>query len=203
MKFKVQGVGGHAAIPHLTIDPVSTSAKIITAAQTLISRELSPLESGVVSFSAVHGGQAHNVIPSEVLLKGTIRSLTTEGKDHLKQRLSEMAGHIAAADRCTIEFITVGNDYPETRNDPELFQSVHEMAERIVGKDNFPISQPTMGGEDFAFYGAHAPTCFVGLGCRNESIGSTYGVHHPKFKMDESVLHLGSALHVAFALENL
>ena len=202
-EIKVIGVGGHAAMPHLTVDPVSTAAKIITSAQTLISREQYPLEPGVVSITAVHGGEAHNVIPPEVTLKGTIRSLTSAGKDHLKQRLNEMAAHIAAADRCTTEFVTVGNDYPETHNDPELFLSVKDMGERIVGTDNFSLCPPTMGGEDFAFYGAHAPACFVGLGCQSEEAGSIYSVHHPRFKMDESVLHLGTTLHVAFAMEHL
>lgn len=202
-RIKIQGKGGHAAMPHLSIDPLATSAKIVTALQTLVSRELDPLEAGVVSITAVNGGSTYNVIPSEVVIKGTIRSLTTAGKELLKARLEEMVGALATADRCQAEVQTVGEDYPETSNDPELWEEVRAMGRQIVGEENFPLAEPMMGGEDFAYYGAHAPTCFVALGCRNEEEGSVYGLHHPRFKMDEGVLHLGSALHVSFVQEHL
>ncbi len=203
-EIKVTGKGGHAAMPHLAIDPIAASAKIITAVQTLISREQDPMEAGVVSITAVNGGSTYNVIPPEVLIKGTIRSLSSVNKDHLKERLREVAESLAAADRCTAEFTTIGQDYPETSNDPELWNRVFEMGERLVGKGNVSVCPPMLGGEDFAYYGAYGvPTCFVALGCRNESTGCTYGLHHPQFKMDESVLHIGAALHVSFVNENL
>ncbi len=200
--IKVKGKGGHAAMPHLTIDPVITAAKIITEAQTIISREQDPMESGVISCTAIHGGAAHNVIPEEVEIKGTIRSLSSANKDHLKQRLAQLAEGIAKANLCTAEFETRGIDYPETSNDPALWEQVVQMCEPIVGPGNFPICPPMMGGEDFAYYGAHAPACFVALGSRNEAEGCTYGLHHPKFKADESAFHIGTALHVAFATSN-
>ncbi|MEO2034372.1 MAG: amidohydrolase [Planctomycetaceae bacterium] len=202
-EIKVAGKGGHAAMPHFSIDPIVTAAKIISSIQTLISREQDPMEAGVVSITAVNGGSAFNVIPPEVTLKGTIRSLSSANKDHLKERLAEVARSMAAADRCTAEFETIGEDYPETSNDPVLWNSVREMGRRIVGQSNFPVCSPTLGGEDFSYYGAHAPTCFVGVGCGNESEGCTFGLHHPQFKMDESVLHIGTALHVAFVNEHL
>ena len=202
-QITVSGKGGHAAMPHLAIDPVVTAAKIITAAQTLVSRETDPLEGGVVSITAIHGGSAHNVIPSEVILKGTIRSLSNENKDHLKVRLQEIATNLASADRCTAEISFPGIDYPPTINDPKLWGQVLEMGERFVGNGNFPQCPPMMGGEDFAYYGDYAPTSFVALGSRNEAKGCTYGLHHPKFKMDEEVFHLGTALHIAFVNEHL
>ena len=194
----VSGKGGHAAMPHLCIDPVATAAKIIVEAQTLISREQDPLEGGVISCTAIHGGDAHNVIPQDVEIRGTIRSLSSANKDHLKARLEAIATAIGEANRCTVEFKNEGIDYPETSNDPELWQEVHAMGSSFVGDENFPICPPMMGGEDFAYYGAHAPTAFVALGIRNEAVGSIYGLHHPQFKADESILHLGTALHVAF-----
>lgn len=201
-EITVRGRGGHAAMPHTAIDPVATAAKIITAVQTLISREQDPLKAGVISITAINGGSTYNVIPPEVTMKGTIRSLSSTGKDQLKQRISEVVRALATADRCTADVVTVGEDYPETSNDAELWNRVFEMGRRIVGDECFTVSDPMMGGEDFSYYGAFAPTCFVGVGCRSESEGSTFGLHHPQFKMDESVLHIGTALHVAFAQQS-
>ncbi|MCH2202258.1 MAG: amidohydrolase [Fuerstiella sp.] len=202
-EIKVAGKGGHAALPHLANDPVSSAARIITGIQTLISREQDPLEAGVVSITAINGGSTFNVIPAEVTIKGTIRSLSVANKDHLKVRISEVARLLAEADHCTADFVTVGEDYPVTSNDPDLWNDVVEMGQRIVGKGNFPVCSPVMGGEDFSYYGAFAPTCFVGLGCYNESTGSVHGLHHPQFTMDESVFHIGAALHVSFVNEQL
>ena len=199
----IKGLGGHAAMPHLTVDPVVTSAKIILEAQTLASREQDPLEACVISFTTVNGGSVYNVIPESVKLSGTIRSLSSSNKDHLKKRLAEIAEGIAKINRCeaTVEFS--GIDYPATSNDPELWEEVFAMGERFVGPGKFPLCPPMMGGEDFAFYGDYAPTCFVALGSRNEAEGCTFGLHHPKFKADESVFRMGAALHVAFAIENV
>ena len=194
----VTGKGGHAAMPHLCIDPVATAAKIILEAQTLVSREQDPLEAAVLSCTAIHGGDAHNVIPEKVEIRGTIRSLSSENKDHVKMRFEQVAKAIAEANLCTAEYIPSEIDYPVTSNDPGLWDEVHALGESFVGDGNFPICPPMMGGEDFAYYGAHAPTAFVALGIRNEAQGCVYGLHHPQFKADESALHMGTALHVAF-----
>lgn len=196
--IKVTGKGGHAALPHLCIDPVVTAAKIILEAQTLVSREQDPLEAAVISCTAVRGGDAHNVIPPDMEIRGTIRSLSSANKDHLKNRLQQVAKGIAEANLCTAVFESNEIDYPETTNDAELWKEVHDMGESFVGPENFPICPPMMGGEDFAFYGVHVPTAFVALGIGNPDQGCIYGLHHPQFKVDESALHLGSALHVAF-----
>ncbi|MCH2210338.1 MAG: amidohydrolase [Fuerstiella sp.] len=202
-EIKITGQGGHAALPHLANDPVMAAARIVTGVQTLISREQDPLEAGLVSITAINGGTAYNVIPTDVTIKGTIRSLSVANKDRLKLRIGEIARTLAAADHCTAEFVAVGTDYPVTANDPKLWEDVVGMGERIVGKGNVPISSAVMGGEDFSYYGAFVPTCFLGLGCRSESAGSVHGLHHPQFKMDESVLHIGAALHVSFVNEQL
>ena len=202
-RITVTGKGGHAAMPHFCIDPIVTASKIITNLQSLVAREQNPIEPAVISFTAIEGGSAHNVIPPEVTIKGTIRSLSTENKDHLKMRVAEASKALAEADRCTAVFETAGTDYPETYNDPQLWDQVRQMASQLVGDNNFELCEPMMGGEDFAYYGAHAPTCFVALGCRNEAENCVYGLHHPKFKMDEEALHLGTALHLAFVADQL
>ncbi|MFT5465428.1 MAG: amidohydrolase [Verrucomicrobiales bacterium] len=203
-EITVTGRGGHAAMPHLTIDPLTTGSKIVLEAQTLVSREQDPLEACVISFTGFDtGGSGYNVIPKEVVLRGTIRSLSRENKDALKVRLGEVATGIATLNKCTakVEFPAV--DYPATSNDPELWEEVFDLGESLVGTGNILLSAPVMGGEDFAFYGDFAPTCFIPIGTRNEAEGCTFGLHHPKFKVDESAFHIGAALHVGFATQNL
>lgn len=202
-RIVVKGKGGHAAMPHLSIDPVTTAAQIVSQAQTIVSREQDPLEAAVISFTTIHGGSAFNVIPSEVAIEGTIRALSTEGHQKLTKRLEEVAKAVAESYRCEAEFEMSGEPYPVTSNDPELWEEVHSMGESVVGQGNFQLCPPMMGGEDFAFYGEHAQTCFVALGSGNEKKGCTFGLHHPKFKADESAFPIGTALHVAFVKEHL
>jgi IAA-amino acid hydrolase len=203
VEIKVIGKGGHAAFPHLTNDPVATAAKIVTELQTIVSREVDPLVPAVLTIAAIHGGDAFNVIPPEVHMVGTARSLTMDGLHYLKQRITEIAAHIAAANRCEAEVTFPGNHYPPTINDPESWNEVKSMGASLLGHESVTELAPVMGGEDFAFYGPHARACFVALGIGNETIGSTYAVHHPKFMMDEDALPIGSALHVAYALRYL
>jgi amidohydrolase len=203
MKLQVRGVGGHAAMPHLAIDPVVTAAKLVCELQTVVSREVDPLNSGVVSVTTFHAGDATNVIPQQVELSGTMRALTMEGLLFLQKRIREIAHHVAAANRCeaTVEFL--GSNFPPTVNDGGLWDLTQTIGRDLLGPDAVLESAPVMGGEDFAFYARRIPGCFVGLGIRNESVGSTYSVHHPKFKVDEAALPLGTALHVEFALRSL
>lgn len=199
----VTGRGGHAAMPSYAIDPVATAAKIIVELQTIVARELDPLDAGVISICAVHGGEVYNVIPTEVKLLGTIRSLTSAGMKFLQERVQQIAEHVAKANRCTADVTFPGHDYPPTRNDGHCWDLAQEIGREFLGTDNVVELPPTMGGEDFAYYTEQVPGCFVGLGVRNESEGATYSVHHPRFKLDERALPIGSALHVAFALRSL
>ncbi len=200
----IRGKGGHAAMPHLAIDPVTTAAQVITALQTIISRELDPLGSGVISITMVHGGAAYNVIPEEVRLHGTIRSLTLTGLKALQARVTEVATNLAAAQRCTAEVSFPGNDYPPTDNDPALWELSQQIGRDLLGTNSVKTLEPVMGGEDFAYYVQHGvPGCFVALGIRNESLGSIHSVHTPQFLVDEAALPLGTAMHVEFAVRSL
>ena len=203
LEITVSGTGGHAAMPHLTIDPVPTAAKIVTELQTLISRELDPLAAGVISITSIHGGEAFNVIPPEVRLQGTIRGLTFDDLKTLQQRVDEVASQIAAANRCTAAVGFPGHDYPPTVNDEHCWQLTSQIGADLLGSDQVIESPPIMGGEDFAYYTEVVPGCFIGLGMRNESVGATYPMHHPKFKVDEDVLSIGASLHVEFAMRSL
>lgn len=203
VKIIVKGNGGHAAAPHHTIDPVVTGSKIIVELQTIISRELSPLESGVISITMTKAGNACNVIPSTMELEGTIRSLTLEGILKLQTRVKEVAESIAIANRCIAEVTFPGNDYPPTINDAECWNLGKSAAIEILGDAQVAEMGPIMGGEDFAYYTQEIPGCFSFLGVGNTEIDAVYDVHHPMFKVDEEALPLGAAIHVNSALKAL
>ena len=203
LDLTVRGVGGHAAVPHLTRDPVLTSAQIITNLQSIISRELDPLDSGVVSISAIQGGQAANVIPPEVKILGTLRSLTMDGLKKLQTRVKEIAENVAKAHECEAIVEYPGNDYPPTVNDGEMWDFAKKIGNDMLGEENVSDLDAVMGGEDFAYYTEKVKGCFVVLGMNNPDINATYSVHHPMFKADEDALHIGTALHTIFALKSL
>eukprot|EP00854_Cymbomonas_tetramitiformis_P015687 gene15687-18600_t len=212
----IHGAGGHAAKPDDTIDPVVAGSAVVMALQTIVARQLSPLEAGVVSVTQFHGGTTNNVIPHEVFLGGTFRSLTQPGWDRIKQEIRRIIVATAAAYNCnaTIDFMegvlmktSLGEDYadfpyPATSNDPVATAFAARVAEEVVGIGNVSTSAvPTMGGEDFSFYAQAIPACFLFLGHRNEEKGCTAPNHSPHFKVDEDVLHIGSALHASFAMQ--
>ncbi len=203
LEVTVTGRGGHAAMPHMTIDPVATAAKIVCELQTIVSRELDPLEPAVVSVTTIHGGEAMNVIPPSVQMTGTLRSLTSDGLRFLQQRVAEIATQIAAANRCQARVEFPGHDYPATVNDGICWAAARELAADMLGAASVHELTPIMGGEDFAYYTERIPGCFVVLGVRNEAKGAVHTVHHPKFTVDESALPIGAALHAAFALRSL
>jgi IAA-amino acid hydrolase len=203
LQITLRGVGGHAAMPHLTVDPVPTAAKLITELQTIVSRETDPLDSAVVSITAIHAGQAYNVIPEVVEMKGTIRALTTSMLEHLQTRVREVAMHTASANRCEAQVEFPGNIYPPTINDGRSWTLAKQVAADMLSAADVHELSPTMGGEDFAFYTEQVPGCFVGLGVRNKDQDPVYFLHHPKFTVDENALPLGAALHVSYALRSL
>ncbi len=203
LKIVVHGKGGHAAMPHKSIDPVSTAAKIVVELQTIISRELDPLQSGVISVTMMHGGHAYNVIPPSMELQGTIRSLTLDGLQHLQTRIKTVAEAIAAANQCAAEVSFPGNDYPPTLNDELSWAAGRAATEEVLGEGRVIEMPPVMGGEDFAFYTQRVPGCFAFLGVGNPELGATYSVHHPMFKVDEEALPYGAAIHVNCALRTL
>ena len=203
LNLTVKGVGGHAAVPQLTKDPVLTSARIITNLQSIVSRELDPLDSGVVSITVINGGNASNVIPSDVIVKGTLRSLTMDGLRELQKRVKEIAEGIAQTHGCEAIVEYIGNDYPPTVNDSDMWKFAKGIGIELLGDENVSDLDAVMGGEDFAYYTEKVKGCFVVLGMNNPDIDATYSVHHPMFKADEDALHIGTTLHTIFALKSL
>jgi IAA-amino acid hydrolase len=198
----VRGRGGHAAMPHTTIDPVTTAAKIVCELQTIVSREIDPFAPAVVSVTAIHGGQAFNVIPETVALKGTIRALSFPVIELLQKRIREICTGVATANHCTAEVVFGEMPIPPTKNDPDLWAMARSVAEGLVGTNKVVEVPPVMGGEDFSFYADRIPGCFAVVGVSSESKRG-FGLHHPRFDVDESVLPIGAALHASFAFAAL
>jgi IAA-amino acid hydrolase len=203
VEIAVRGVGGHAAMPHTTVDPVATAARIVCELQTIVSRELDPMAPGVVSITTIHGGDAFNVIPPEVRLQGTIRSLTSAGLAFLQERVRAIAEGTAAAHRCTAEVAFPGEDYPATVNDAASWALAREVGAEVVGAGAVHEMTPIMGGEDFSYVLERVPGCFVVLGVGKPEIGADQGLHHPRFVADEDALPIGAAMHAGFALRAL
>ena len=201
-EIEIKGKGGHAAMPHFSIDPITTTSQIISSLQSIISRETDPLEPAVLSVTYVNGGDAHNVIPEHVRFGGTIRSLTMEGQIRVQKRLKEIVEGVAASSGCDSKVLFPGKVYPPTVNDAKCWEDIGNYAKSIFG-NNIVEMEPVMGGEDFAYYTETCPGCFVALGIGNEEKGTTVSVHNPNFKADEDALHLGVALHAMMATEAL
>ncbi|KAM5557826.1 IAA-amino acid hydrolase ILR1-like 5 [Rosa sericea] len=199
---KIVGEGGHAAAPHITTDPILAASFAISALQQLISRETDPLQSQVLSVTYVRGGTASNVIPAYVEFGGTLRSLTTEGLYQLMRRLKEVIEGQAAVHRCIAHVDMKSEEfppYPAVFNDESLNSHVKRVGKLVLGPENVKVGKKVMAGEDFAFYQESIPGIMIGIGIRNEEVGSVHSPHSPYFFLDEDVLPVGAALHTALA----
>jgi amidohydrolase len=193
LTIKITGSGGHGASPHLARDPIIAAAQIISALQTVVSRNVEPLESAVVSITAINGGDAFNVIPSSVDLKGTIRTYKPEVQDIVHKRVREICEGIAAAMGCTAEVVL----QKRTRtvvNDPALSDKIAEMAARHVGGENVRRDVRTMGAEDMSEFMSDIPGCYFFVGSANASRDLHYPHHNPRFDFDEEALITGASL---------
>jgi amidohydrolase len=202
-EITVKGEGGHGAMPHLTVDPVSCAAKIVVELQTIVSRETNPFAPTVVTVGSIHGGDAMNVIPEEVRMSGTFRSLSMDDLLRVKRRIEEIATGTGAAHRCDVTVSYPIKEFPPTINDESAWHVARRAAESVVGAGNVRRMDPILGGEDFAFYQQRISGCFAFIGVSHAEWPTRYNVHHPKFTVDESALPIGAALHVAMALEAL
>ncbi|KMT00875.1 hypothetical protein BVRB_9g221480 [Beta vulgaris subsp. vulgaris] len=201
-KVRIEGDGGHAADPHKSIDPVVSASFIILALQQVISREADPFASHVLSVTYVKGGTALNIIPPSVDFGGTLRSLTTDGLQWLRQRLREVVEQGAALHRCRahVDFDEENNPpYPAVINDDTLHHHVGAISRVLLGARNVLRGNKVMAGEDFSFYQEKIPGIMIAIGIRNEGVGAVHSPHSPHFFVDEDVLPIGAALHTIFA----
>ncbi len=184
--IKVTGQGGHAAMPHLGVDPIVVAAQIITGIQQIVSRSINPLESLVISVTKVDGGSAYNVIPNEVVLKGTIRSLNNEVRELAKVQLENIASGIADANSAKTE-IRIESGYPVTYNHEEQTQIAGNVAGLVGGIDGVDMDVlPMMGGEDFSYMLESKPGAFIFTGN-----GNSPGLHHPEYDFNDLAIPHG------------
>ncbi len=189
----IRGEGGHGALPHQATDPIVASAQIVTALQTIVSRNVSPLETAVVTVGSIHGGDAFNVIPPQVELSGTIRTYNPKVRETVLRRLHEIVEGTAAA--CGAEAILeIVPLTPAVINDAQITEVVRAAAETVVGPENVHSGERTMGSEDAAFFMEKIPGCYFFLGSANAERGLSAPHHNPRFDFDEEALPIGVAV---------
>lgn len=189
----VRGKGGHGAAPEQTTDPIVATAHIVTALQTIVSRNVDPLETAVVSAGSVHGGDAFNVIPPRVDLNGTVRTFNPQIREMVLRRMDEVIEGVARACGAQAE-LTVTPLTPAVVNDVEITKVVYAAAKGVVGEENVTTDERTMGSEDAAFFMQETPGCYFFLGSANPERGLDAPHHNPHFDFDEDALPIGVAI---------
>lgn len=198
----VKGKGGHAAMPEMFTDPVLITSHIIVALQQIVSRNASPKVPSVLSFGKVTANGATNIIPEEVHVEGTFRTMNEEWRFDAHERIKKLASGIAESmgGSCDVE-VKVG--YPFLKNTPELADKLKDYAIEYLGEENVEDLDLWMAAEDFSFYSQEVDACFYRLGIRNEEKGITSGLHTPTFNIDESCLKVGAGLMAYMAIKQL
>jgi hippurate hydrolase len=198
----IHGKSGHGARPHHTIDPVVTTAQVITALQTLVSRNLDPFAQGVITIGSIHGGFAPNIIPPEVKLIGTLRSMSREWREFAHRRIHEIVNGICYSAGATAD-IHIDLGYPVLVNTDAHTGFAASAAQDLFGEDRVFQAERLMGAEDFAYYLEKVPGTFYRLGIRNEAAGITADIHNDHFTIDESALKTGAAMQAWLAIRAL
>lgn len=189
----VKGKGGHAASPHLTVDPILISSHLVIALQQLISRNNNPFNPSVLTISSFNGGNTTNVIPNEVKLMGTFRAMDEEWRFKAHELIRKITTELVSSMGGTVDLhIDVG--YPCVMNNEKVNAIARKKAEEYLGAENISETELRMGAEDFGYYAQQIPACFFRLGTMNAAKGITAGVHTPFFNIDESAIEIGMGM---------
>lgn len=199
----IRGEGGHGAAPHRSVDAVVVAAQAIMALQTIASRQVNPVDPVVLTIGTISGGYRHNVIADEVRMSGTLRTLNPALRRAVPDIIRRTLDGIARGAGATFEF-TCSPGYPPLVNDERVAAIVADSARKMLGKRHvIEDVEPSMGGEDFAYFLQEVPGAMFMLGAGNPDRGARYPAHHPRFDFDESAMAVGVALMVDVALELL
>lgn len=202
-RILVHGKGGHGAVPHLAIDPIVASAQIISALQGIVSRNVPPLQTAVVSVCTIRGGETFNVIPPTVEMTGTIRTFEPGVRAKVLERFQQTISSVAGGMGCEVD-LEVNCLTPATINHAPTAAHVQEVAKRLFPNAEIDGSNyVTMGSEDFSFFLEKVPGCFIFIGSASPEAGLDFGHHHPRFDFDENALINGSALMAATVFDIL
>lgn len=202
-KVEVMGVGGHGAYPSSAIDPIVISSNIINALQNIVSREVNPLNSAVITVGSIHGGTGANIIPEKVTLTGIIRTLNSEDRQLVTRRVDEIAKGIGLTLRGKVK-IEIEESYPVLINDKNSVNKLRNAAIKVIGEENVLEQEyPHMGVESFAYFANEILSVFYFLGCRNEEKGIIHPAHSSLFDIDEDALMIGVAIQCQMVLDYL
>ncbi len=189
----IKGHGGHAAAPHLTQDTILIASQLIVSLQQIISRNNNPTSPSVLSICSIHGGNATNVIPSEVRLMGTLRCMDESWRYKAHDLIKKQAKAIVEGMGAELE-ILIDVGYPTVDSEPILTEECTMLANDFMGETNVEETELRMGAEDFGYYTQQIPGCFFRLGVRNEAQGIIHNVHTPKFNIDETAVEIGMGI---------
>lgn len=200
--IKLVGRGGHGATPQQTVDPIVAASQLISALQTVVARNISPLKSAVLSVTYVRAGETYNVIPPAAELRGTLRYFDPDVKQKLTERLEQIVTSIASAFNCqsSVEFVDLT---PAVVNDPEVTKRLEGLAKMVIPSLKINSSYRTMVSEDMALMMEKVPGCYFLVGAANPEKGLNYGHHHPKFDFDETALVNAASLMASAAVDLL
>lgn len=201
-ELTITGRGSHGARPNEGIDPIVAGAHFVTAVQTIVSRNIKPVDAAVVSLGQFKAGDVSNVIPETAFLEGTLRALTEENRQKVIRRLQEISDGLAKTFNVDSEFkIKMG--VPPLENDNEVAEFLYAVSEDVLGKENVSYVQPGMGSEDFAYFAEERPSAIMRLGCSNREKGLERSLHSPYFDIDERVLEVGVDIFTEAVLQYL
>jgi len=198
----ITGRGGHGAIPDRAVDPIVAAANMVNALQTVVSRNVAPLDTAVVSVTNIHGGTTFNVIPQQVKLEGTIRTFDNGVRQTVVERVEQIAYGVASAMGCQAE-VTIQRITPALVNNDSIAAKVQETAQRVLSGSDLDMEYQTMTAEDMAFMQQKVPGCYFFVGSNDKARNLDYGHHHPKFDFDEAALIRASALMASAAMDIL
>lgn len=196
VRIVIRGKSGHAAYPDTTVDAIAIAGNILTSLQMVVSRNVSPLNSVVLTFGKIYGGEKANIITDQVVLEGTLRTLDSETREAVKKTIAQNATKVAEGLGGRAE-VTFKDGYIALINDREVVQVIEETAIKIIGSENIVYKEfPSLGGEDFSYFAEKVPSAFFHLGCGNEVLGIAEPLHNRKFNVDEECIRHGVAIEI-------
>jgi amidohydrolase len=202
MKIKIKGRGGHGAIPHDAVDSIVVSSHVVTALQTIVSREIAPIAPCVVTIGTIKGGYGFNIIADSVEMEGTARAIDVELQKTLPERIERIIKGVTSGMRADYEFEYTFH-HPVTINDEKMARLIEEVSVAAVGQENIVVAEKTMGGEDMAFFLREVPGCYFFLGSSNKEKGLNQPHHSPQFNFDEDAMPIGVEIFVRAAMKYL
>ena len=199
-EITLEGKGGHAATPHLTVDPIVMLGDVISRFQTIVSRSVDPVDSAVVTIGRVNAGSTYNVIPAKAELIGTVRSFSSETTELIRNRMEQILKGVTDAVGGGFKFqFNVG--YPALINDYKAAETILETGKKLLGNESvLELNNPLLAGEDFSFYLNHFPGAFFYLGTGSDEADSKWSWHHPRYNIDERGLLIGAEMMAGIGL---